>query len=88
MKQQPTPVFLPGELQEQYEKAKRYDTRRWATLPAPRSEGIQYTTREEQRIITNRSRKKEVAGPKQKQHLAVDGLVVKIKSDAVKNNIA
>ena len=29
-KWQPTPVFLPGEPREQYEKAKRYDTGRWA----------------------------------------------------------
>ena len=45
---------------------KMYDARRWDTLPTPRSEGVQYATREEQRVITNRSRKKEVAGPKQK----------------------
>ena len=32
----------------------------------PRSEGIQYVTGEEQRIITNSSRKNEAAGPKQK----------------------
>ena len=31
-----------------------------------RSEGVQYTTGEEWRAITNSSRKKEVAGPKQK----------------------
>ena len=30
-------------------------------------------TGEEQRAITNSSRKNEVAGPKKKQHLAVDG---------------
>ena len=32
----------------------------------PRLEGVQYTTEEEQRAITNSSRKNEVAGPKQK----------------------
>ena len=39
----------------------------------PRSEGVQYATGEEWRAITNSSRKNEVAGPKKKQHLAVDG---------------
>ena len=32
----------------------------------PMLEGVQYTTEEEQRAITNSSRKNEVAGPKQK----------------------
>ena len=40
---------------------------------SPRSEGVQYATGEEWRAITNSSRKNEVAGPKKKQHLAVDG---------------
>ena len=38
----------------------------------PRSEGIQYVTGEEQRIITNSSRKNEAAGPEQKRHSVVD----------------
>ena len=33
----------------------------------PRSEGVQYPTGEEQRAITNSSRKNEVVGPKRKQ---------------------
>ena len=33
---------------------------------ASRSEGIQHPTGEEQRVITNSSRKNEAAGPKQK----------------------
>ena len=37
-----------------------------------RMEGVQYATGEEQRAITNSSRKNEVTGPKQKQHSAVD----------------
>ena len=79
------PVFLPGEPHGQYEKAKRYDTGRCAL----RSECIQYAIGEEQRAITNNSRKNEVAGPMQKQCSAVDisGGESK-KSDAVKNNIA
>ena len=32
----------------------------------PRSDGVQYATREEQKPITNNSRKNEAAGPKQK----------------------
>ena len=32
----------------------------------PRSEGVQFSTGEEQRVITNSSRKNEVAGPKRK----------------------
>ena len=37
----------------------------------PRSEGVQYTTGEERRTITNSSRKNEEAGPKEKLHSAV-----------------
>ena len=37
-----------------------------------RSKGVQYATREEQRAITNSSRKNEVAGPKWKQHSAAN----------------
>ena len=33
----------------------------------PRSEGVQYATWEELKMITNSSGKNEVAGPKQKQ---------------------
>ena len=33
---------------------------------SPGSEGVQYATREEQRTITNSSRKNEATGPKQK----------------------
>ena len=38
----------------------------------PRFKGVQYTTEEEQRAITNRSRKNEVAGPKQKWCSSMD----------------
>ena len=53
----------------------------------PRSESIQYITQGEWRAITNSSRKNEVTGPKQKWPQLWICLVVKIKSDAVKNNI-
>ena len=67
-KWQPTPIFLTGEPHEQYEKAKRYDTRR----ESPRSEGVQYATGEKQKAITNSSRKNKAPGPKPKQHSVVD----------------
>ena len=38
----------------------------------PWLEGVQYATGEEQRAITNSSRKNEAAGQKQKQHSVVD----------------
>ena len=37
-----------------------------------RSEGVGYSTGEEQRVVTTISRKNEVAGPKQKGHSVVD----------------
>ena len=53
----------------------------------PRWEGAQYATGEEQRAVANSSRKNEAAGPKRKGHQLWMCLVVKVKSDAVKNNI-
>ena len=46
---QTTPVFLPGEPNEQYEKAKRYDTGKWV----PRLESVPHAVGEEWRAITN-----------------------------------
>ena len=40
----------------------------------PGSEGVEYAPGEEWRTATNSSRKNEVAGPKQKQHSALDVL--------------
>ena len=57
-------------------------------MSAPRSEGVQYATREEQRAITNSSSKNEVAEPKRERHKLWMCLVVKEKSNAVKNNTA
>ena len=54
-----TPVFLPRELHGQYEKAKSMTPED----EAPRSEGVQYDTGEEQ---INSPRKNEEAGSKQK----------------------
>ena len=62
---QTTSVFLPWDPHEQYEKAKRYDTKD----ELPRLVGVQYATGEKYR--TN-FRKNEEMEPKQKQHPAVD----------------
>ena len=51
----------------------------------PRSVGAQYAIGEE---WTNTSRKKEETEPKQKQHPLWMWLVMEVKSDAVKSNIA
>ena len=50
----------------------------------PRLVGAQYATGEEWR---NNSRKNEEMEPKQKQRLIVDVTMMKVKSDAIKNNI-
>ena len=83
-KWQLTPVFLLQELHEIYEKAKHYDTGRWA----PMSESIKYITGEEWRTIANSSRKNEEAGQSRNDAQLWICLVVKVKSDAIKNNIA
>ena len=59
---QSTPVFLPGEHHEQYEEAKHMTLEE----KSPRSEGVQYATGEQQRAVTDSSRKNESYGPKQK----------------------
>ena len=53
-----------------------------------RLEGVQYATGEEQRTITNSSRKNEAAGPKRRDAYLWMCLVMKVKSDAIKNSIA
>ena len=55
-------------------------------MNSPRSEGVQYATGKERRAVTNSSRKNEAAGPK-KMTLSFEYVMVKVKSDAVKNNI-
>ena len=80
---QTTPVFLPGELHEQYEKANRDDTGRWT----PRSEGAQYATGKEQRAIPEgilETAPERMKQQKQKWCLAGMCLMVKVKFDAVR----
>ena len=50
-----------------------------------KSVGAQYATGDQWR---NNSRKNEEMEPKQKQRLIVDVTMMKVKSDAIKNNIA
>ena len=51
----------------------------------PRSVGAQYANGDQ---WTNNSKKNEETEPKQKQYPVWMGLVMEVKSDAVKNNIA
>ena len=51
----------------------------------PRSVGAQYASGDQWR---NNSRKNEETEPKQKQYPVVDATVMKVKSDAIKSNIA
>ena len=62
---QTTSVFLPWELYEQYEKAKRWDTERWTSQVGrcPICYGDQWR---------NNTRKNEGMEPKQKQYPVVD----------------
>ena len=60
-----TPVFFLGEPHEQYERAKRYDTKD----ELAGSVGTCYATEDQWR---NNFRKNEETEPKQKQHPAVD----------------
>ena len=53
----------------------------------PRSEGVQYATGKEQRAITNSFRKNETGQTGNNAQLW-KCLVVKVNSDAIKNNIA
>ena len=60
-----------GKPHGQYEKGRKT----WCWKMSSRSEGIQYATREEQRVVTNGSSKNEAPGPKQELlswHSAVD----------------
>ena len=59
---------MPEEPYKLYEKANRYDTRRWAL----RLEGVQYATEEEWRASTSSSSEIEAAGPKLEWCSAVD----------------
>ena len=53
----------------------------------PRSESVQFATREEQPVIISSSRKNEEPMPKWKWHSVVDVSGVKVKSSAVQNSM-
>ena len=55
---------------------------------SPRLEGVKYATGEERRAITNSSRKNEVTGQSKNDAQWWIDLVLKVKSNAIKNNIA
>ena len=65
---QTTPVFLPREPHNSMKKQKDMTPEN----EPPSSEGVRYATGEEQRSITDSSRKNEVAAPKWKQRSVVD----------------
>ena len=65
MEWQTTPVFLPQELHEQYEKIKNMTPED----KPPRSEGVWYAVGEEQRKSSGKNEEME---SKQKQHSVVD----------------
>ena len=54
----------------------------------PRSEDVHYAMGEKWRAITNSSRKNEVAGQRGNDARLWMSLVVKVKSEVVKNNMA
>ena len=54
----------------------------------PRLEDVQHATGEDQRTITNSSRKNEVVGQSRNNAQLRMCLVVKVKSNTVKNNTA
>ena len=84
-KWQPIPVFLPGEAHGQYEKAKRYDTRKWG-LPGWKVSNTLLGKSKGQLLIALEWMK--WLGQSRNDVQLWMCLVVKIKSNAVKNNIA
>jgi len=82
---QTTPVFLPWESHEQYEKTKTYDTAKWAPCPGQKVSNILLEKSEEQLQIAT-ERMKHLGQNSNNTQLWMC-LVVKVKLDAVKNSI-
>ena len=78
---QTTSIFLPWELHEQYEKAKE----RTVKDELPRLVGAQYATGDQWR---NNSRKNEGMNPKQNNTQLWMWLVMEVRSNDLKSNIA
>ena len=77
-------VFLPREPQNYMKRQKDMTPED----EPPRSEGVHHATGEERRTVTNSSRRKEASGQSGNDAQLWMCLVMKIKSDAVKNNTA
>ena len=71
---EPTPVFLPQESHEQYEKAKDMTPE----VKPPRSEGVQYATVEEQKAILAPERRRRLGESRTNTQVCIC-LVVKVK---------
>ena len=84
-KWQTTPVFLPQEPHKQYKKAKRYDTRRGAPPGWKVSNKLLGKSREQLLIAPERKKR---LGQRRNDAWLWMCLVVKVKFNAVKNNIA
>ena len=75
-------VILPGEPHEQYEKAKM-----WHQNKTPEVEGVKYVPGDMWQLLIAPERMKRLSQRGNSTQLWIC-LVVKVKSDAVKNNIA
>ena len=84
MMKKDTPVLLPWEPHEQYEKAKRYDTGKWA----PPGQKVSNMLLEKSRwhLLITPDRMMQLGQSKNNTQLWIC-LMVKVKSDAIKNNI-
>ena len=81
---QTTPVFLPCKSHEQYEKTKNYDTAKWAPPGQKVSHMLLGKSEEQLQIATERMKH---LGQNRNNIQLWMCLVVKVKLDAVKNNI-
>ena len=86
-KWQPRPVFLPGEPHGQYEKARRYDTRRWPP-PTPGQKVSNMLLGKSKGQLWIAPKRMKWLGQSRNDAMLWMCLVVKVKSSAVKNNTA
>ena len=76
--------ILPAKPHEEFQRTKKLTPED----EPPRLEDVHYAMGEKWRAITNSSRKNEVAGQRGNDALLWMCRVVKVKSEAVKNNMA
>ena len=79
-------MFLLWQSHEQYEKAKRYDTRRWAPTPGQKVSNM-LPGQSEGKLLIAPERMKQLGQSSNDTQLWMC-LVVKVKSSAVNNSIA